>query len=108
MTTQPAGSSMDPGPEPDLKPRQPQARGSGSCRAVREGASVMTDEVTMMGNDATDIRRLDRRTVLGGAAAAAAAGLASHIGAAIPAAAQDASPAAGEGGKATFVLVHGA
>jgi pimeloyl-ACP methyl ester carboxylesterase len=53
-------------------------------------------------------RRLDRRAVLGGAAGAAAAGLASHMGAPIPAAAQDASPAAGEGGKATFVLVHGA
>jgi pimeloyl-ACP methyl ester carboxylesterase len=66
----------------------------------------MTDEVTIRGNDATGIRRLDRRAVLGGAAGAAAAGLVTHLGAPTFAAAQDAAPAA-EGGQATFVLVPG-
>jgi pimeloyl-ACP methyl ester carboxylesterase len=66
----------------------------------------MTGEVTIMGNDATSIRRLDRRAVLGGAAGAAAAGLVTHLGAPTFAAAQDATPAP-EGGRATFVLVAG-
>ena len=62
---------------------------------------MMTGKLT--GSD----RRLDRRAVLGGAAGAAAAGLAGRLGAPILAAAQDATPAAAEGGQATFVLVPG-
>ena len=66
----------------------------------------MTNETPTIGNDATSIRGLGRRAMLGGAAAAAAAGLARHMGASSPAAAQDATPAT-EGGQATFVLVSG-
>jgi pimeloyl-ACP methyl ester carboxylesterase len=52
--------------------------------------------------------RLDRRTVVGGTVGAAAAELASRLGTPQPAAAQDGSPTAAEGGRATFVLVPGA
>ena len=67
----------------------------------------MIDDTTTMDNDVTGNRRLDRRAVLGGAAGAAVAGLATHMGVANPAAAQDATPAADEGERATFVLVPG-
>jgi pimeloyl-ACP methyl ester carboxylesterase len=53
-------------------------------------------------------RRVDRRTVLGGAAGLAAAGIASHLGASSLTAAQESTPATGESGRETFVLVHGA
>jgi pimeloyl-ACP methyl ester carboxylesterase len=49
-------------------------------------------------------RRLDRRTVLGTGVGLAAAGLVAHLDAPTHVAAQDADP----GGRATFVLVHGA
>jgi pimeloyl-ACP methyl ester carboxylesterase len=52
-------------------------------------------------------RRLNRRAVLGGAVGAAAAGLVGRLGAPTLVAAQDATPAAAAGGRATFVLVHG-
>ena len=52
-------------------------------------------------------RQVDRRAVLGGAVGAAAAGLVSRLGARVSVAAQDATPATA-GGRATFVLVHGA
>jgi pimeloyl-ACP methyl ester carboxylesterase len=67
----------------------------------------MTSETTTMRTTASGKRRLGRRAMLGGSAAAAAAGLATRMGATTKAAAQDATPAA-EGGRATFVLVHGA
>jgi pimeloyl-ACP methyl ester carboxylesterase len=67
----------------------------------------MSNGTTTMGDDAAGERRLDRRAVLGGTVAAAAVGLAGHLGAANPAAAQDATPAA-TSGRATIVLVHGA
>jgi pimeloyl-ACP methyl ester carboxylesterase len=65
----------------------------------------MIDGTTSIRTDATGDRRLGRRAMLGGTAAVAAAGVVTRIGA--PAAAQDASPAAAEGGRATFVLVPG-
>jgi pimeloyl-ACP methyl ester carboxylesterase len=65
----------------------------------------MTDETTTIDNDTAGSRRLDRRTVLGGTAAVAATGLVPRVGA--PAAAQDASPAATQDGRATFVLIPG-
>ncbi len=51
--------------------------------------------------------RLNRRNVLGGALGVTAAGLVGRSGAASLAAAQTASPAAAEGARETFVLVHG-
>jgi pimeloyl-ACP methyl ester carboxylesterase len=65
----------------------------------------MNGETTTMRATASDDRRLGRRTMLGGAAGAAAAGLVTRMG--VPAAAQDATPAAAEGGRAPFVLVPG-
>ena len=65
----------------------------------------MTGETTTMRPTASRDRRLGRRAMLGGTAAVAAAGLATRLGAS--AAVQDASPAAAEGGRATFVLVPG-
>jgi 2-iminobutanoate/2-iminopropanoate deaminase len=53
----------------------------------------MTDGTTTTRNDAGD-RVAGRRAMLGGAAAVAAAGLVTRVGAPIPAAAQDATPAA--------------
>ena len=67
----------------------------------------MIDSTTTTRATSFDERGLDRRAVLGGAAAAAAAGLATRLRAPIPAAAQEASPTAAEGGRATFVLVPG-
>jgi pimeloyl-ACP methyl ester carboxylesterase len=67
----------------------------------------MGNRTTTMGDDAAGERRLDRRAVLGGTVAAAAVGLAGHLGAANPAVAHDATPAATRG-RATIVLVHGA
>jgi pimeloyl-ACP methyl ester carboxylesterase len=66
----------------------------------------MTGENETMSNSGIGDRRLDRRAVLGGATGAAAAGLVARLGTPIPSAAQDATPAA-QGGRATFVLVHG-
>ena len=66
----------------------------------------MTGAFTAMRNDVTEERRMDRRTVVGGATAAVATGLTARLGLA-SAAAQEASPAASEGGRATFVLVPG-
>ena len=68
----------------------------------------MSYVITTMRSDAAADRRLGRRAVLGGATAAVATGLATRVGLAAPATAQEASPAAAEGGRATFVLVHGA
>lgn len=51
-------------------------------------------------------RRIDRRVLLGGATGAAAAGVIGRLGA-TTVAAQSASPAATNGDRATFVLVHG-
>ena len=67
----------------------------------------MSEVTAIMRNDAGD-RRLGRRAVLGGATAAAGTGLATRLCLAFPTAAQEASPTATEGGRATFVLVHGA
>jgi pimeloyl-ACP methyl ester carboxylesterase len=67
----------------------------------------MTDGTTTIHRTASSDRSFDRRAVLAGATGAAVAGLVTHLGAPIPAAAQDATPAA-QGGRATFVLVHGA
>ena len=54
----------------------------------------MTDGITTTGNDATSDRVAGRRAMLGGAAAVAAGGLVTRVGAPIPAAAQEATPAA--------------
>lgn len=67
----------------------------------------MTDETPTTVRSAIGERRLDRRTVLGGAAGAAATGLVTRLGASSSAAAQDATSDS-VGGRATFVLVHGA
>lgn len=60
----------------------------------------MTQGTATMRSDSLGERRLGRRTVLGGAAGAAAAGIATRLSAPALATAQEA--------KATFVLVHGA
>jgi pimeloyl-ACP methyl ester carboxylesterase len=67
----------------------------------------MGPRTTTIGNDRVGDRQVDRRSVFIGAAGAAAAGFAARVGTLIPAAAQDASPAAATGGRATFVLVPG-
>jgi pimeloyl-ACP methyl ester carboxylesterase len=54
-----------------------------------------------------DPQRIGRRTVLGTAAGAAGAALATHLSTSLAGAAQDATPDAAEGTKATFVLVPG-
>jgi pimeloyl-ACP methyl ester carboxylesterase len=61
---------------------------------------------TTIRTDAAGDRRLDRRSLLGGAAGAAAAGVVTSLGAPTRVAAQDATPAAGDG-RATFVLISG-
>lgn len=66
----------------------------------------MIGETATVGNHAEGERRLGRRVVLGGAATAAAAGVATRLGPPTLAAAQGATPAA-EDGPATFVLVAG-
>jgi pimeloyl-ACP methyl ester carboxylesterase len=66
----------------------------------------MTDGTTTIHSTASSDRSFDRRAVLAGVTGAAVAGFVTHLGAPIPAAAQDATPAA-RGGRATFVLVHG-
>jgi pimeloyl-ACP methyl ester carboxylesterase len=67
----------------------------------------MTNETTPIPSTTSGERRLGRRVMLGGSAAAAAAVLANRLGAPSRAAAQEASPAAAENGRAPFVLVPG-
>jgi pimeloyl-ACP methyl ester carboxylesterase len=67
----------------------------------------MMNATTSIRTDATADGRFGRRVVLAGAAAAAA-GIAAHLSAPLLSAAQEATPAAAEGGRATFVLVPGA
>jgi pimeloyl-ACP methyl ester carboxylesterase len=67
----------------------------------------MSNGTTTIRDEPAGERRLDRRIVLGGTAAAAA-GLVTRLTATNPAAAQEATPAAARGERATIVLVHGA
>jgi pimeloyl-ACP methyl ester carboxylesterase len=67
----------------------------------------MSNGTTTIRDEPAGERRLDRRVVLGGTAAAAA-GLVTRLTATNPAAAQEATPAAARGERATIVLVHGA
>jgi pimeloyl-ACP methyl ester carboxylesterase len=67
----------------------------------------MSNGTTTIRDEPAGERRLDRRVVLGGTVAAAA-GLVTQLTATTPAAAQEATPAAARGERATIVLVHGA
>jgi len=67
----------------------------------------MSNGTTTIRDEPASERRSSRRAVLGGTVAAAV-GLAGHLGAANSAAAQEATPAAARGERATIVLVHGA
>src|SRR5215213_176614 len=66
----------------------------------------MTHDTTTIHRTASRDQSFDRRTMLGSATAAAAAGLATRLSNPTPAAAQEATPAA-ESGRGTFVLVPG-